>query len=103
MAFIMDNWYDWKWQLKNRIKTIDELSKYIELTEKEKQTINNGLEYPFCINRYYLSLIDKDNLNCAVRKQVIPYSNESISSNETGQPHKKKLRLDSIYKKSEIR
>ena len=32
-----EQWNDWKWQVKNRIETVDELKKYIPLTEDEEE------------------------------------------------------------------
>ena len=29
-------WNDWHWQVKNRIETVDELKKYIKLTDEEE-------------------------------------------------------------------
>ena len=32
-----EQWYDWKWQVKNRIETLEDLKKYISLTAEEEQ------------------------------------------------------------------
>ena len=39
-----EQWNDWKWQLKNRIETLEDLKKYINLTEEENHAIyyHNG-------------------------------------------------------------
>ena len=31
-----EQWTDWKWQVKNRVETLEELNKYIKLTEEEQ-------------------------------------------------------------------
>ena len=31
-----EQWNDWKWQVKNRIENLDQLKKYIKLTEEEE-------------------------------------------------------------------
>ena len=60
----ISNWKDWKWQLKNSIKTIDkfELLTGISIPSNEKALLEKTLErFPLSITPYYLSLIDTDN------------------------------------------
>ena len=67
------DWNDYKWQLKNRICTADEISKYVELTDEESDNIKRVSEkYRFAITPYYFSLIDFDDPNCPIRLQSIP-------------------------------
>jgi lysine 2,3-aminomutase len=72
-----EQWNDWKWQVKNRIETLEDLKKYISLTEKEEEGIMKSLKtLRMAITPYYLSLIDPNNPNCPVRKQAIPTAAE---------------------------
>ncbi len=60
----ISNWKDWKWQLKNAIKTIDkfELLTGIRFSETEKNNLKKTLDrFPLSITPYYLSLIDNEN------------------------------------------
>lgn len=67
------DWNDWKWQVKNRIETLDQLKKYIDLTKEEEEGVVKSLEtLRMAITPYYISLIDKNNPNCPIRKQAIP-------------------------------
>jgi len=66
-----EDWNDWKWQVKNRITTLEELKKYIKLTEEEDDP-RILQEYRMAITPYYLSLIDPDDPYDPVRKQAIP-------------------------------
>ncbi len=76
-----EQWNDWKWQVKNRIETFDQLKKYIDLTEMEEEGIKKSLEtLRMAITPYYLSLIDKDDRNCPVRKQSVPSGEEMYQS-----------------------
>ncbi|RBP46916.1 lysine 2,3-aminomutase [Garciella nitratireducens] len=78
-----EKWNDWKWQLKNRITTVEELKKYIPLTKQEEKTIQKSLgRLRMAITPYYLSLIDKENKNDPIRKQAIPSELELINSPE---------------------
>jgi lysine 2,3-aminomutase len=66
-----DDWNDWRWQVKNRITTLEELKKYITLT-KEEDDPRILQEYRMAITPYYLSLIDPDDPHDPIRKQAIP-------------------------------
>ena len=35
-------WNDWKWQVRNRIETLEQLKKYINLTEKEEEGVKTA-------------------------------------------------------------
>jgi len=67
------DWNDWKWQVKNRIETLEQLKKYIDLTQVEEEGVKESLKtLRMAITPYYMSLIDKINPNCPIRKQAIP-------------------------------
>ena len=66
-------WNDWKWQVKHRIETVDELKKYIPLTEAEEEGARQCLQtLRMAITPYYLSLIDINDPYDPIRKQAIP-------------------------------
>ncbi len=72
-----DDWFDYRWQLKNVIKTPKPLIDLIEMDESSKKAVELACEYriPFGITPYYLSLMEKKmdtGLDHAVRAQVIP-------------------------------
>jgi lysine 2,3-aminomutase len=68
-----EQWNDWKWQVKNRIETVDELKKYIPLTEEEEQGARQCLQtLRMAITPYYLSLIDINDPHDPIRKQAVP-------------------------------
>lgn len=70
-------WNDWNWQVKNRIITVEELKKYVPLTENEEQGVQECLKtLRMSITPYYLSLIDPSNPDDPIRKQSIPVSLE---------------------------
>ncbi|MCX6012260.1 MAG: lysine 2,3-aminomutase, partial [Chloroflexi bacterium] len=67
------DWYDWHWQFRNRITTVDELARIFPLAAEEvghlKQVVT---KYPLSISPYYLSLINISDPEDPVRKQSIP-------------------------------
>jgi len=70
-------WGDWHWQVRNRITTIEDLQKYIKLTEKEIEGISKVLgKLRMSITPYYLTLMDPEDENCPIRKQAIPIESE---------------------------
>ncbi len=76
-----EQWNDWKWQVKNRIETLDELKKYINLTQEEEEGVAKSLQtLRMAITPYYMSLIDPNDRNCPVRKQAIPTGAETYQS-----------------------
>jgi len=67
------DWNNWQWQLKNRITSVEDLSGIVELTEEEEIELKKVTErFKMSITPYFASLIDKNNPNCPIRKQVIP-------------------------------
>ena len=71
-------WNDWKWQVKNRIETLDQLKKYVDLTPEEEEGVKKTLStLRMAITPYYISLIDPTNPNCPIRRQAIPTALET--------------------------
>lgn len=76
-----EQWNDWKWQVKNRIETVDDLKKYMTLTPEEEQGVEACLKtLRMAITPYYLSLIDLNDPDDPVRKQAIPTAAELYQS-----------------------
>lgn len=77
----MEQWRDWKWQMQNRIKYVDQLMDIVELTHEEIEGINASLKkFRMAITPYYAMLMDPHNPECPVRKQAIPSPLELIPS-----------------------
>lgn len=72
-----DDWYDYRWHLKNVIKDEKPLLALIDLSSQQKEAVIKAARnrIPFGITPYYLSLMDKQETlgyDHAVRAQVIP-------------------------------
>jgi lysine 2,3-aminomutase len=68
-----ENWNDWKWHFRNRITTVDELTRYISLSAKDQEQIRLvTTKYPLSVTPYYFSLINFDDPDDPVRIQAIP-------------------------------
>ncbi len=67
------DWNDWRWQFRNRITTVEELSKFIPLSTREQAEIKLvTFKYPLSITPYYLSLMNTEDPNDPIRKQAVP-------------------------------
>ncbi len=73
----LSDWRDWRWQTRNRVKTLDQLDKMIVLSDAERGALAaGGTMLPVGITPYYMSLVDRDDAESAIRKTVIPSTAE---------------------------
>ncbi len=81
-------WSDWRWQLRNRLTTLPEFSKYIRLTEEEISGFSAAQDKLLVsVTPYFFNLINSKDPNCPIRRQVIPSGSESsVSSYELSDP-----------------
>lgn len=71
------DWNSWAWQLKHSIKTLDHLESLIPVTPSEREGCRFANEkLLFSVTPYFFNLIDGENPNCPIRKQVIPQAAE---------------------------
>ena len=72
-----EDWNDWHWQVRNRIKDVDTLAKVIDINEQEKEEIKSALNtLRMAITPYYATLMDYSDRDCPIRKQAVPTSKE---------------------------
>lgn len=68
-----EDWYDWKWQLKNSVTSIDQLEKIVPLTNDERTGAAEAIKHSrFIATPYYLSLIDASDPLCPIKLQIVP-------------------------------
>ncbi len=72
-----EQWNDWRWQMSNRLNTIQELEQIIRLTDDEKEGLSAAGLFRIDITPYFASLIAPDDPTCPVRRQVIPTGREA--------------------------
>ena len=73
-----EQWNNWRWQLSNRLNSVEEISKVLNLTEDEKNALNAPHLFRVDITPYFISLIDPDDPEDPIRKQVIPTDCEMV-------------------------
>ncbi len=77
------DWQDWIWQLKNRLTSVAQLEQYMTLTPEERAGCYFAdKKLSLAITPYFFNLIDRDDPNCPIRKQVIPRAGEMQLSAE---------------------
>lgn len=83
-----DKWFDWHWQMRNLIRTPEELGVFINLSAREKQEIKRAAAvFPMAVTPYYASLIDWHDASCPIRSQCIPSLQElAFSAGEMEDP-----------------
>jgi hypothetical protein len=73
-----EKWNSWRWQLSHRINTPEEFEKVIPLTDSERKALSAAHLFRVDITPYFISLIDPDDPNDPIRKQVVPKDNEMV-------------------------
>ncbi|MBD1372054.1 lysine 2,3-aminomutase [Hazenella sp. IB182357] len=72
-----EQWNDWLWQLTNTIRTIEDLSKVINLTDLETGGVDiSDQTIPLNITPYYALLMDQNDPSDPIRMQSVPIASE---------------------------
>jgi lysine 2,3-aminomutase len=71
-----EKWNNWRWQLSNRINTVEEFEKVLPLTESERRALSATNLFRVDITPYFISLIDPNDPLDPIRKQVVPTDKE---------------------------
>lgn len=71
-----EKWNDWRWQMANRLNSVEDFEKIIKLTESEKKALSTDGLFRVDITPYFASLMDPEDVNDPIRKQVIPTAGE---------------------------
>jgi len=74
-----NEWNDWRWQMKHRISTVEQLQKFLPTLTPEElagaKLANHKLALG--ITPYFFNLIDPADENCPIRRQVVPRLEET--------------------------
>ena len=71
-------WNDWRWQLGHRLNTVEELAQVIHLTPDEVAGLSAPGRFHVDITPYFASLMDPDDPDCPIRRQVMPTAQEVV-------------------------
>ena len=75
------NWNDWRWQQRNRVTTLAGLEERLTLTSEERAgVLLAGNKLALAVTPHYFNLIEPENPNCPIRRQVVPRIEEGYDS-----------------------
>nr|MBN1229288.1 KamA family radical SAM protein [Anaerolineae bacterium] len=74
-----EEWNDWRWQLSNRLNTIEELEQVINLSDEEREGLSAEGLFRVDVTPYFASLLEPDDPDGPVRAQIIPKGREIVS------------------------
>ena len=70
------DWNDWRWQVRNRVASLDELRARLDLPADEIYQV----DFPLAVTPYYLSLIEPGNPDHPLLKTILPTKAETVVS-----------------------
>ena len=75
-----EDWNNWKWQLKNRITSLEQLEPLLELSPEEREgCLLANKKLSLAITPYFFNLINRSDPQDPIRRQVIPRVEETIT------------------------
>ena len=75
----VEEWNDWHWQLRHRIRDLEELERIFTLSDDEHSTVQRvGGRLPLGITPYYASLMDLQDPSEPLRRTMIPVHGELV-------------------------
>ena len=75
------DWNDWHWQLRHRIRRLEQLSPLVDLTMDEMTAVlRHRGTLPLAITPYYAGLLDPTDPTQPVRRTVVPVNDEYLRS-----------------------
>jgi len=83
-----EEWNDWRWQLRSRIRSLAQLEKIFQLSADEHDAIaRHKGSLPVGITPYYASLMSRDDAEEPLRRTHIPVGQEYLrTAGETDDP-----------------
>jgi lysine 2,3-aminomutase len=84
----LDQWQTYRWQMTNRIETVDKLRQVIRLTPSETAAVTRRSgRFIMGIPPYWAVLMDPDDPTCPIRRQAVPVEDEyKLSPNDMIDP-----------------
>jgi lysine 2,3-aminomutase len=77
----LQEWNDWRWQNRNRVRKLEQLERMVELSEDERDAIHRHQgALPVGATPYYMSLVSPDDPAQGLRRTVLPSGQEYIVS-----------------------
>ena len=83
-----EQWNDWQWQMRNSVKSLEQLKGRINLTDEEHAgVLLANTKLAMGITPYFFNLIDPFDVDCPIRRQMIPRIEEmTYTPNDLADP-----------------
>lgn len=84
----LEQWETYRWQMTNRLQTVEQLRQVIELTPSEERAVTRKSgRFIMGIPPYWAALMDRDDPTCPIRRQAVPVEEEyKLSPNDMIDP-----------------
>ena len=84
----LEQWETYRWQMANRIQTVEQLRHVIHLTPSEENAVTRRSgRFIMGIPPYWAALMDSDDPTCPIRRQAVPVEEEyKLSPNDMIDP-----------------
>ena len=71
-----EKWNDWRWQLSNRLNSLEDIEKVLPLSDSERKALQTQGIFRVDVTPYFISLIDPNDPDDPTRLQIIPRAEE---------------------------
>ena len=72
------DWQDWRWQLRHRLRTADELAQHFVITPELRHFLDAGHGFEVAVTPFFASLCRPFDPTCPLTRQVLPEVAEAI-------------------------
>ena len=73
------DWNDWRWQVRNRVRTLPQFERILDLSADEREAmVRGGSMLPVGITPYYASLLSPSDPGQPLRRTVLPSTAEFV-------------------------
>ena len=73
-----DQWNNWRWQLSKRLNTLQDFEDVFQLKDDEREALSGPELFRVDVTPYFISLINPDDPDDPIRKQIIPTAKELV-------------------------
>ena len=73
----LTQWRDWRWQLREQLRTAEQLSQLLPLETGLRQLLDSGRAFEVGITPYFATLADPSATECPILRQVLPNAAEA--------------------------
>ena len=77
----LEEWETYRWQMTNRLQTVEQLRQVIRLTPSEERAVTRKSgRFIMGVPPYWAALMDPDDPMCPIRRQAVPIEEEYVIS-----------------------